>query len=232
MDENQVDNVELSTGQGLEPEKTLTQSQVNKIVQHEKAKAADAARRQAEEKHQRDLEMLQASARGVQQDQRNESVSRDVDVNTIYQQLQEKFNTERLQNEMSQIANNYLAKMQKGPEAYDDFSDVTKDFDPTAFPQLVYLVAGLDNAADIIYDLSKNPMKLAALDRLAEKAPQKARAELLSLSASISQNKQAQADAESQQSEAPLDRLQPSRVSGSNGKMGIRDLRNQPWLRG
>jgi hypothetical protein len=55
---------------------------------------------------------------------------------------------------------------------------------------------------------------------------------LLKLSRSIAENKQAKTDENSNTVAAPLDRLQSSRVSGSNGKMGIRDLRNQPWLRG
>jgi hypothetical protein len=101
-----------------------------------------------------------------------------------------------------------------------------------AFPQLTYLVSGMENAADVIYDLSKNPLKLAGLDRLAEKNPRQAQTELLKLSRSITENRQAQSDENSQNVAAPLDRLQPSRVSGSNGKMGISDLRNQDWLRG
>jgi|SRR5882672_345395 len=232
MDENQVDNVDQSMDMGSDAEKMLPQSQVDKIVQHAKIKASEATKRQLEEQHRRELEAV----RGQQQTQRNETVSRDVDTDAIYQQVQERFNAEMQQkiqhHEMSQVANNYLSKMQKGPQSYDDFTEITKDFDPTAFPQLTYLVAGMDNAADIVYDLSKNPLKLAALDRLAEKTPQQARAELLKLSNSIAQNKQAVSDADSQQVAAPLDRLQPSRVSGSNGKMGISDLRNQSWLKG
>jgi len=242
MDENQVDNsVVNSVNPGTDAEKLLTQSQVNKIVQHEKAKAALAAQREAEDNYRREIAALQAKTQ--QQDTRNENVSREVDANAIYQQIQEKFNADlakreqefkqqQIQQEMNQVANSYLSKMQKGRDAYSDFDEVMKDFDPTAFPQLIYLVAGMDNAADIIYDLNKNPSKLANFYTLATTSPQKARAGLLELSNSITQNKQAQADAEAQQVAAPLDRLQPSRVSGSNGKMSVSDLRNQPWLRG
>lgn len=234
MEENQVDNVNTAIEQPVEAEKMLSQSQVNKIVQHEKAKAAQAASREAQENYQRELEAIQAKTQ--QQTQRNEQVPRDTDVNALYQQVQERFNAEmqqkQLQQQMSDVANTYLSKMQKGRDAYEDFEDVTKDFDPTAFPQLTFLVAGIDNAADVIYDLSRNPLKLASLDRLAEKNPRQAHAELLKLSGSIAENKQAQADANSQQVSPPLDRLQPSRVSGSNGKMSINDLRSQSWLKG
>lgn len=215
----------------MDSEKMLPQSHVNKIVQREKEQTYLKAKREVEEQYQRQLEELQAK-----QTQRNDNVPRDVDANAIYQQVQERFNAEmqqkQLENEMSRVAQSYHSKMSLGKDSYDDFDEITKDFDPTAWPQLTYLVAGLDNAADVVYDLSKNPMKLAALDRIAEKDPRKAQAELLKLSRSITENRQATNNAESQNVSAPLDRLSPSRVSGSNGKMSIKDQRNQSWLRG
>lgn len=232
MEENQVTDHSVENPVfNPESEKMLSQSQVNKIVQHEKQKVAQSTKRELEERHQRELEALHA-----QQQQRNENVPRDVDANAIYQQVQERFNQEmqerQLKSEMERVANSYLSKMEQGKTAYDDFEEITKEFDPTAFPQLTYLVSGMENAADVIYDLSKNPLKLVGLDRLAEKNPRQAQTELLKLSRSITENRQAQSDENSQNVAAPLDRLQPSRVSGSNGKMGISDLRNQDWLRG
>jgi hypothetical protein len=234
MDENQVadsalDNPVMET----EKEKMLSQSQVDKIIKHKTYQAAQV-QRELEERHQRELEQIKAQQQ--QQTQRNENVPRDVDANAIYQQVQERFNEEmqqrQLKSEMDRVANAYISKMEQGKTAYDDFDEVTKEFDPTAFPQLTYLVAGIDNAADVIYDLSRNPLKLAGLDRLAEKNPRQAQAELLKLSRSIAENRQAQSDENSNQVAAPLDRLQSSRISGSNGKASIRDLRNQPWLKG
>ena len=229
MDENQVtENVEpLET----EQEKLLSQSQVNKIVQREKEQAASRARREADDQHQREIESLRAN-----QVQKDSQVSKQPDVDAMYQQMQERFNREMQEQQqtqhMNQVAQSYLAKMAQGRETYgEEFDEAMKDFDPTAFPQLVYLVANMDGASDIMYDLAKNPMKLAALDRLAEKNPRHAQSELTKLAASIVQNKQAQQEAGNQGTSAPLDRLNPSRVSGSNGKLTISELRNQPWLR-
>ena len=232
MDENQV----LDTINAVEPsqqQNTLTQDQVNKIVAREKAKAAESATRAAEEKYQRDLESLNAMRQ--QQQQRNAEVPRDFDANAMYQQFTERLNKEmherQVKEHMTQIANTYQQKIGLGKHSYADFEDVTKDFDPTAFPQLTYLLAGIDNAADVLYDLSKNPLKLAGLDRLAEKNPRQAQSEMLKLAQSIAANKQAQSESQNQNVAEPLDRLAPSRVSGNNGKLSIRDLRNQPWLR-
>ena len=212
-------------------EKMLTEHQVNKVVAREKEAVANKVRRELEEEHQRQL----AEIRG-KQSQRNDEVPRDYDVNAMYQQVQERFNKEmqerQLQQEMTQVANNYLSRVDQGRKNYQDFDEITKEFDPTAFPQLIYLVAGLENAGDIIYDLSKNPNKLVTLDTLAQKNPRQAQAELQRLSQSINANKEAATAAEDHNVNQPLDQLQPSRVSAGNGKQTISDLRNQPWLAG
>jgi len=238
MEENQVSDVSASAGSqtnaNSEQEKLFTRDELAKIANAQSAKAVAQAKREAEEKHQRDIEALNETR--SKQEQRNEQVPKEVDANAIYQQVQEKFNQEmqqqKLKTEMTQVAQNYLSKLDQGRTAYEDFDEVTKDFDPTVFPQITFLLSGIENAGDVLYDLAKNPLKIAGLDRLAEKNPKQAHSELLKLSKSIADNKQAQADAQGQDVAEPLDRLQPSRVSGSNGKMGIRDLRNQPWLKG
>lgn len=234
--DNQVtDSTIASTTSAESPqEKLFSRDQLAKIVASESAKAAQAARQAAEEKHQRDMEAL--SAQRAQQEQRNAQVPRDNDADAMYQQVQERFNREMQEQQtkhaMQQVANNYLSKVEQGKAAYQDFDDVMKDHDPTAFPQLTFLIANMENGSDVLYDLAKNPIKLAGLDALAQRNPKQAQGELAKLAQSITANKQAQADAQDQTTAAPLDRLQPSRVSGSNGKLGIRDLRNQPWLKG
>jgi hypothetical protein len=236
MDENQVSDIGGNAGENAAPaqEKMFTRDELAKIANAQTAKAVQQARREAEEKYQRDLE--QANAMRQQQEQRNAETPRDVDADTIYQQVQERFNKEmqeqQYKSQMKQVADSYLEKVAKGRTTYDDFDEITKDFDPTAFPQLSFLLAGLDNGGEVLYDLSKNPIKLAGLDRLAEKNPRQAHAELLKLAKSISDNQQALSDSQNQQVAEPLDRLSPSRVSGSNGKQTVRDLRSQPWLKG
>ena len=233
MEEEQVLSAALEQQSPMDSaEKMLSTAEVKKIAAREKAEGIARGRREAEEQYKRQLEEI-----GQNQNQRNAEVPREADVNAMYQQVQERFNKEMqeraLQNEMSQIANNYLARVEAGRKNYNDFDEITKGFDPSAFPQLVYLVAGLENAGDIIYDLSKNPSKLVTLNALAEKTPEFARVELQKLSQSINSNREASQEASGQNVNQPLDQLQPSRVSaGNNGKMSIRDLRNQPWLKG
>lgn len=219
-------------------EKLLPQSQVNKIVQHEKARAAAAARQEVEEKYQRE-----ASLQTHQQANQTNNVNANVDVDALAKQVRDKvvadqreesdkLNAQQREEQASNLVNMYFSKMAQGKETYADFEEVTKDFDPAAFPQLAALSAQLDNTADIIYELAANPSKLVTLDTLANRNPRQGQAELLKLSKSIASNKQAQTDADSRYTPAPLARLQPSKVSGSNGKLGIRDLRSQDWLKG
>jgi hypothetical protein len=220
-------------------EKMLSQSEVNSLIAREKQAAANRARQEVEREYQQRLEQMQhqQSQGGGQGDQRENTGPTQAEADSIYQQVQERFNREmqerQFQQEITNIANNYHAKIEHGKKSYEDFDKITENFDPGAFPQLIYLVSGIDNAADIIYDLSKNPNKLAAIDLLAQRSPKMAHAELMKLSGSISQNMQAKSDNENNPVSQPLSPLTPSRVSaGSNGPMSVSDLRNQKWLRG
>lgn len=212
-------------------EKMLSQSEVNKVVGRVKAEAEQKARRQLEEEYKRQLDELRAK-----QEDSNKNQSRESSADAIYQQVQERFNIEmqqrQLEQQLSNVANQYISKVEMAKSNYDDFDEVTKDFDPTAFPQLIFLLSGIDNAGDVVYELSKNPLKLAALDRMAEKTPKIAHNELLKLAASINANKTAQNETRYDSVPAPLDRLTSSRSAGSNGKPSIKDLRAAPWLKG
>lgn len=210
-------------------EKMLSQSEVNSLVGRAKAEA----RQKADAEYQRKLQALEEQK--AQQEARGED-TKDVDVDALYQQVHEKFNKEmeqrQLQDHMRQVADNYQQKMVSGKDSYEDFDDVVKDFNPAEFPQIVYLVSGLDNAADIVYELSKNPKNLVAIDSLAQRSPKLAQVELQRLSQSISANKAAAAEDAQGNANAPLDRLQPSNRTATNGRMSVSDLKDQPWLRG
>jgi hypothetical protein len=213
-------------------EKTLTQSEVNQIV------ARRAQEVEAKTRERVMMEMQQAQQQQAQQQQQapEQYQQRQASADELYQQVQERFNQEMQQRQqqehMSAKANSYHSRLTEGSKAYNDFSDVTKSFDPTQFPELVYLLADLDGAADIVYELNKNPQKLVTLDALAKRAPQMALSELHKVQSAMAANKEAQADAPNNMTNAPLDHLQPSRVSGSTGPMSVRDFRNMPQYRG
>lgn len=225
QEENQaIDNAESQE----QKEKMLNQSEVNRLVGRAKAEAQERAKREAEREFQAKIEQLQAQKQ--QAEARGED-TREIDVDSIYQQIQERMHQEQMRREMEKVADNYLQKLSKGRERYDDFEDTTKDFNAAEFPQLVYLLANIDNAADVLYDLSKNPQKLATIDYLSQRSPMKAKSELERIAKSIESQRAAKNEMQQEISE-PLDRLQPASRTNSNGKMSVSDLRNQEWLRG
>lgn len=216
-------------------ERLLPQSEVNKLVQGAKQNTEAKIRQELEAQYQRQLEEI--AAKRQNQEQRAEAGQRPVDNDGMYQQFMERLNREleqkQLRQQMEEVATNFTARVEQGRKSYDDFSEITKDFDPSEFPQLVYLISGLDNGGDVVYELAKNPHKLVTFHQMAKETPRMAKSELLKLSQSISANRAAIDEAkQSGGIPAPLDQIQPSRVSGSNGKASIRDLQSQDWLKG
>jgi altronate dehydratase len=132
--------------------------------------------------------------------------------------------------QVDEVARTYLDKMKQGPTLYEDFTDVTKSFKPGKFPAIAIWAAQQDNTAAIIYDLAKNPQKLAQLQLLAVTDEELAVSEMTKLSQSIKRNEEAVN--QNVKSPQPLSKLKPSVVAGSDsGKMNVSDLRKQPWLR-
>ena len=222
---------------GASAEKMLSQSEVNGLIGRAKAEERERARKQAQAEaqaeFQRKLEELQSQKQ--QAESRGED-TREIDADAIYQQVQERFNKDlqerQLKEHIEQIGNTYQSKMREGSKSYEDFDKVMADFDPSEFPQIVYLVAGMDNAADIMYELATHPQKLTTVDHLSQRSVRLAQNELRKISQSIAANKAAVAEESGADITPPLDRMQPGTNTAANGRMSVSDLRNQPWLRG
>jgi len=131
---------------------------------------------------------------------------------------------------MEQVAQNYFLKVGRGPEIFDDFNEVMKDFNPANFANTVFLASEVDNTPEVMYELRKNPHKLAQIDMMAKTDPNMAREMMQALSKSIEENKQAmQLNPEVKQ---PLSRLKSSTVGADTGVKTLRDLKSSPLLRG
>ncbi len=221
----------------IEPEKTLTQSQVNEIVKREKAAATDRARREYEAMQTQKPSQSQSMG-GMPQENPNDI--EDKVFNRILEhakRLEEEEERKALEAQqaqqnaaLEQDAKRYLLRVAEGKDKFSDFDEVMKDFDAGAFPQLALLAGEHENTAGIMYELSKSPDKIARLDYLANRSPAMARKELEKLANSITQNEQALAD--HVPTNAPLSRLKSSTVGADNGKMGLKDFKNADWLRG
>ena len=132
---------------------------------------------------------------------------------------------EQLQKQAEGIASAYKAKMDAGKASYSDFDDVMADFNPAAFPNLVFLANQMDNTHDVMYELMNNPNKLATVIVMSERDPQAAQNMLGRISASIKANQAAKASEKDVQ--PPLGRLSSSaQTTGTdNGEPSMRDLK-------
>jgi hypothetical protein len=218
-----------------EQEKTLTQSQVNEIVKREKASVADRVRRELE------AQMAQVQAGpGKDAPQVNSNEIEDKVFNRILEhakkledEAERKSRDDYLSQQKARLeeeAGVYLSKVALGKDKISDFEEVMKDFEPSAFPQLALLAGRMDNTAEVMYELSKNPEKLARLDYLANKSEKLAMKELEKLSQSLVQN--AEAMTNNVTTNAPLSRLKSSTAGVDSGKMGLKDFKNASWLKG
>jgi hypothetical protein len=131
---------------------------------------------------------------------------------------------------MEDVARNYFLKVGKGAEEFDDFNEVMKDFKPANFANTVFLASEVDNTPAVMYELRKNPHKLAQIDMMAKTDPDMAREMMQNLSKSISENKQAMQS--NPGVKEPLSRLKSSTVGADTGIKSLRDLKKSPLLRG
>lgn len=214
-----------------EQEAGISQEQLNKIVQARAARAAEKARAEEQAKHAAELEQLrsQSQAIGGQQQVDPDYIAKQVDL--VMQQKQQQLEEERRMQEVQNIADTYYSKMSKGAELFEDFDSVMADFDPSAFPEIVALVAGMDNAPQMMYELTRNPSKLVTINGLAKQSPKMAQAQLGRLSQSIAANETAQA-AEGQ-AQPPLTHERSSvRAGADNGVKTVGDFKKMSFLKG
>lgn len=212
----------------VEQQKMVSQDDVNRIVAREKAAAAEKARREAELAYQQKLEEINAK--------RSAGASREGDADTLYQDVKERLAAdkeyERKYQEANAIASKYAEKINSARSKYDDFDETISTFNPGVYTNVACLLADMPNGGDVLYELQKNPEKLANVDYLSNRDPVHAKAVLNKLAMSIQQNQDAVSNSQYNSISSPLDRLSNSRVAGDNGKKTISDLRKMPWARG
>lgn len=230
-----------------EPEKVLPVSRVNEIVKREKSLAAEKVRRELESQYAEELSRARGSHQPMSdntssmEDRLSQRLRADIMSDLMakakeHEEAEAKRQQEELERKQFEDAkgfiNDYVNKVSKGKEFFDDFEEVMGPPEDTlrAFPQLAYLAMQHENTPAVMYELAKNPMKLASLQKLAEMHPQLAEKEMAKLAQSISQNQQALQGNVSAQ--PPLSRLKSTQSTGvDSGKMSIADFKNADWLR-
>ena len=211
------------------PEGMIPRSRAEQLIKKAKLKGRDQmqAELDALRAENENLKQTSGSMGGMAAPVNVEEIEQRVLAN-LKQRFQEQSEAraqEQLQKEAEDIAKAYKAKMDAGKTAYADFDNVMADFNPAAFPNLVYLANQMDNTHDVMYELMQNPNKLATVVVMSERDPQAAQNMLGRISASIKANQQAKASEKDVQ--PPLGRLSSSSATTGqdNGVPSMRDLK-------
>ena len=125
---------------------------------------------------------------------------------------------------------NFAQQMGTGKEKYSDFDEtVAKLGDLKHYPHIVQFATDQGMAGDIMYELGRNPSKVASLTTLAYINPDLAKIEMKKLADSIKLNEQG---SQSPSVKEPLSQVKASTVGTDNGSNAVRDLRKKSWARG
>jgi hypothetical protein len=219
-------SVQSASQEAVQAAKTFTQDEVAKLT----GRIRDETRQEYYERGKRDALSTQVSTPNPQAQQSQSSMGGMVQLTP--QQLEEMVErkiTERSSSEAAkQRAYSFTNKLLAAKDKHPDFEETVAALNLPENLNIVKWADNLDNTADVIYDLGKNPAKYAHILMLNQTAPELAQRELSKLSSSIKDNDKAKSQS---QSPKPLDQLTPSNAGTDNGKHTIRDLRKQSWLK-
>lgn len=220
--QNTVPPVVSSEGQDSSAEKLLKQSEVNELVGRKKHEAYTQGLRDA----QASLSSMQSAAPAAQSMGGMPAITEDHVRQMIADEHQKQTNMAAVHNVLSNFAN----QMGSAKDKYSDFDEtVGKLGDLKNIPHVVQLAAESGIAGDVMYELGRNPGKVATLTTLAYVNPDLAKYEMKKLTDSIKTN---QESSKSPDIAEPLSQVKPSAVGTDNGSNSVRDLRRKSWARG
>lgn len=212
----------------VEQEKMIPVSRVEELIKKAKLKGRDHLQQEMDAVRAENENLKQQATMGgmpVPVDEKAIVEKVMADLSQRFQQANEVRAQEELQREATRIADEYKGKMGEGSKSYADFDDVMSDFNPEAFPNLVYLANQVDNTPAVMYELMKNPSKWATVAVLSERDPRAAQNMLNRISTSIKANEQAKA-AEKDVA-PPLNRLSSSTAGQDSGVLTLNDMKRK-----
>lgn len=225
--EVQIPQESNEMGQEAPKEKLVTQSDVDKAVKEAKIKGYNKGHREA-------LEVQVASVPpSVPSPAAPIDNNAPLSADGIRQLISEEGHRQQqemlMQQQANQVAQQFMSKMSDGPSKYEDFESVIEPLNVATMPHVVQLANDVDNTADVMYELGKNPHKLASILTLLQTSPHLAASEMNKLAGSIKKNESA---AQQTQAPTPLSQVSASPTATDSGTMTLRDLKSQDWLRG
>ena len=212
-------------------ERVFRQPEVSEIVSRARHDAVEAYKRQAYQSqapHQTALEQM-----GVQQirQQPVQQYSPDDVKRMVAEETQRHADTWRQEqqrmadeHEGRRVAGEFVSKLETGRTKYQDFDKVMQGLDYTKIPYVIQLANMVDNTADVMYELRKNPEKIGALQNLIYTQPELAKEAMQKLSQSIKDNEKA---SQTRLPNDPLSQVRHSTTGTDNGELAVRDYKKK-----
>lgn len=211
-----------SSTEGMMPEeKMLKQSDVNELVGRVRHDAFEKGKREALASISPKEQPAQGqSMGGIQQ----------VTDDQIRQIMAEEAQKQAQMAEVKNTLDNFARQMGSGKGKYSDFDETVANLgDLQNIPHVVHLATDTGMAGDVMYELGRNPGKVASLTTLAYINPHLAKVEMKKLADSIKMNQEQSKDPSVNE---PLSQIKPSTVGTDTGSNSVRDLRKKAYLRG
>lgn len=225
--DSQVNAVSAESHQQTQAEKMFSQAQTQAIAAKEARKAEERAEARVRAEYEGRASQQQPT---TQQQPQNVGGIPQIPTEELQRMIrQEAFNMSR-ENQIKKIEQDWYGAMDAEKAADPEFADLYDAIGIERQPLLILAMDGMENKAQVVKDLAKNPSKYANIITLANGgSPKLAQLELNKLSASIKTNE----DAKKQPKvDAPLSQIKSSNIGGDDGKMSVSDFQQQDWLRG
>lgn len=208
-------------------ERMFTQAEVNDLVQKRLAKKSNQTRSE-----------LQSQQYGNQHSDYNESNNASREKALTPEEVREMIQQESQYMQNQSLVNSFAGKLTSGYSKYDDFEPTLKDLELDQVigqnPELLNVFNSLDNPADVLYELGKNPDKfIKVMDYFKQPyaiAKRKGMEELKKLGQSINDNEQAKSKNKDYPKQ-PLNQINPTRNGSDVGNMTVKDWRKHPSCR-
>lgn len=233
MNENAQINTDVNGGieQNAQQaqEKLLPQHQVNSLVGSAKQKGYEKGYQEALASIKEGQPNVSHSNQSLDPD-----TVRKIAEETFFKQqedLRKKALEEAYTQQGMQVLNQLNSKFEDAKQRLPDFDNVVKMQDFVNAPEVLHYANTVDNAGDVMYDLAKNPSKLANLTTLHRSGLTNYAAQAIKeMSDSIKQNQTA---LQQPKTPEPLNQIKPSNIGLDNGSAkSVADLRMNPKYRG
>ncbi len=203
----------------------IAQRQVDDIVADARRKALDKGRTDANDSFKQEMAELRtlvekSGSKSESKGTKTAPTETDLQgmIDSAFTKHSEKARVQQEETQVTQawqhMANQLTPKLQEAQKNHSDFDETVNQVDyATNAPDVLFLANAVDNSGDVLYDLAKNPGKLANFRAILRETPQLAAREMKRYGDSLkNQNTGSPALPPD-----PLSQLSPSNIGGSDG---------------